>query len=173
MTSDARTQRSKHQHRRRLGRAQDVEWHDPYRRPAKLHEPSVCSQCGAVYKKGRWTWAPAPPDAEEVICQTCHRINDRYPAGVVMLTGKYLQNAQHRSELLNLIRSQERTESAEHPHNRIIEIQDEPEHITVTTTDIHLPRRIGEAIRAANGGELSLAFEEDGYFVRITWERDQ
>jgi len=143
MTSDRHTQPNRHHHRRSFGRAQDIDRNDPYRRPAKLREPSVCSQCGAVYRKGRWSWGQTPPDAEQVVCQACHRVNDRFPAGVVTLTGAYLQDAQHRSELLNLIRHQEKTESAEHPHNRIIELQDAPEGISVTTTDIHLPRRIG------------------------------
>jgi len=42
----------------------------------------------------------------------------------------------------------------------------------VTTTDIHLPRRIGEALVSAYDGALDLTYDEDGYFLRANWHRD-
>jgi hypothetical protein len=42
----------------------------------------------------------------------------------------------------------------------------------INTTDIHLPRRIGEAVRRAFHGEIEENFEDDGYFVRVTWMRE-
>jgi hypothetical protein len=35
------------------------------------------------------------------------------------------------------------------------------------TTDIHLPRRIGEAVGRAFHGNLNEDFDEGGYFVRV------
>ena len=43
--------------------------------------------------------------------------------------------------------------------------------IVVTTTDIHLPRRIGHALEAAWDGELTTHYDEAGYFARVRWER--
>jgi hypothetical protein len=43
--------------------------------------------------------------------------------------------------------------------------------IVVTTTDIHLPRRIGHALENAWGGTLATHYDEAGYFVRAHWER--
>jgi hypothetical protein len=40
---------------------------------------------------------------------------------------------------------------------------------TINTTDIHLPRRIGETIKRTWRGGLTFAYEEDGYFVRVDW----
>jgi hypothetical protein len=71
----------------------------------------------------------------EVVCQACHRINDRYPAGVVTLSGA-------------LTAQQKAAEKAEHPLNRIIDIEEGLDQIVINTTDIHLPRR-GEAIKSA------------------------
>jgi len=68
-----------------------------------------------------------------------------------------------------LARHQEEAEKSEHPLNRIIKIDDEPEGIVINTTDIHLPGRIGEAVNRAFHGSLSEDFDEGGYFVRITW----
>ena len=172
MSKERRAAAPGHRDRRSFGRAQDTGQTDPYRRPKKLAEPSVCRQCGAVFREGRWTWAAKPAGAAEVLCQACHRIDDRYPAGSVSLSGAYLGTPRHRSEIINLIRNQESLEKAEHPHNRVIEIDDTAEGLTVTTTDIHLPRRIAEAIRHAHQGSLDMHFDEDGYFFQAQWRRD-
>ena len=156
--------------RRRFGRAQDDHILDPYKRPRKLAEPTVCPQCGAVYQNGRWHWAARPEDAHEVVCQACHRINDHYPAGIVTITNSL--PAKEKAEMLNLVRHQEEAEKAEHPLNRIIDIDEGPEAIVITTTDIHLPRRIGEAIQRAFRGSHTTHFDENGYFVRVNWSRD-
>ena len=94
--------------RRRAGHAQDDHILDPYKRPQKLAEPMVCPQRGAVYQAGRWHWVARPKSAHEVVCQACHRINDRYPAGVVTLSGAL--TAQQKVDMINLARHQEAAE---------------------------------------------------------------
>jgi hypothetical protein len=154
----------------RWGRAQWDHILDPYKRPQKLAEPAVCPQCGAVYQTGRWHWVARPKDAHEVVCQACHRINDRYPAAVITLSGAL--TAQQKADMINLARHQEATEKAEHPLNRIINFEEGPDQIVVNTTDIHLPQRIGEAIKSAFHGTLERHFDEHGYFVRVNWTPD-
>ncbi|MFZ5789804.1 MAG: BCAM0308 family protein [Pseudomonadota bacterium] len=156
--------------RRRWGRAQKDGIIDPYKRPEKLHEPTVCPQCGAVYHEGRWQWSPRPADAHEALCQACHRINDRFPAGVVTLTGPVIR--EHRAEMIRLARHQEEVEKKEHPLNRIIDVEEAPDRIVINTTDIHLARRIGEAQKRAFHGETDFHYDEDGYFVRVNWHRE-
>jgi NMD protein affecting ribosome stability and mRNA decay len=156
--------------RRSSGRAQDDHILDPYKQTRKLPEPSFCRQCGAVYHAGRWQWGPQPSGAEEVVCQACHRINDRYPAGVVTLTGSSV--AANRAELTSLARHQEASEKQDHPLNRIINIEESADGLVISTTDIHLPARIGKAIHRAFRGELKEHFDESGYFARVTWHRD-
>ncbi len=43
--------------------------------------------------------------------------------------------------------------------------------ITITTTDIHLPRRIGHALEDAWHGELKVHYDEAGHFTRVLWDR--
>jgi hypothetical protein len=155
---------------RRWGRAQDRSVTDPYKRTRSPHEPTVCPQCGAVYHAGHWRWTERPAGAHEELCQACHRINDKFPAGVLTLSGTFL--ARHRDEILHIVRRQEEIEKPDHPFNRIMNIEEAGGDVVVTTTDIHLPRRIGEAIESAFDGNLEFKYDEDGYFVRVDWRRD-
>ncbi len=158
-----------HRDRRIAGRAQLDNVLDPYQGQKKLHDGTVCPQCGAVYHEARWRWASRPSDAHEELCQACHRINDAYPAGIVTLTGPVVQ--EHRAEILGLARHQEEAEKKEHPLNRIISIEEASDGLVINTTDIHLPRRIGEAMKRAFHGKLDVHFDEQGYFVRVNWQR--
>jgi hypothetical protein len=157
--------------RRRWGRAQGDHILDSYKQPAKMHEPVVCPQCHAVYHQGRWQWMDNPPEgANEHTCQACHRINDRYPAGILTLEGPFV--AAHKDEMISLAHNQEKAEKPEHPLNRIMSIEEEaPDRLVISTTDIHLPRRIGVAIARAYHGTLSEHFDEGGYFMRMNWHR--
>lgn len=156
--------------RRLAGTAQEPHRDDPYAVRHKAPEPSACSECGAVFQEGRWRWGAAPAKAADTICPACHRVRDGYPAGVVTLSGSIVQT--HRAEIEGLIRNQEELEKADHPLNRVIAIEETaPDTLTVTTTDIHLPRRLGEAMERAFHGKLALDYDEDGYFLRVDWSR--
>lgn len=80
--------------------------------------------------------------------------------------------AAHRDELIALIRHHERSEAAEHPLNRILAIRDTATGLQVTTTDVHLPRRIGEALANHHHGTLSIHFDEGECFARVHWRSD-
>jgi len=162
-------QAAQRRHRRRFGHAQESGVLDPYKRPGKMPEAAACPQCGAVYRAGRWHWGTRPADAHDVVCQACHRINDRYPAGVITVANTL--TATEKADMLNLVRHQGTAEKAEHPMNRIIAVDEGPAAIVITTTDIHLPRRIGEAIERAFHGKHTTHFDAGGYFVRVNWGR--
>lgn len=144
--------------------------HDPYMTRLKLTDPAVCPQCGAVYEGDRWHWGRRPANADEQLCPACRRINDEYPAGEVVLGGGWL--AEHKEEILNLARRQEELEKSEHALHRIMAIRDDDGQVVITTTDIHLPRRIGEALHRAYKGSFDFKYDEEGYFIRVRWERD-
>lgn len=144
--------------------------HDPYMLRLKLPDPGVCERCHAVYEHGRWRWGPRPAVATAVVCPACHRVADRCPAGVVTLSGAYV--GAHRDELLALIHHHLEQENAEHPMNRIMDIRDTGDGLEVTTTDVHLPRGIGEALRRNHRGHLTLHFDEGECFARVRWQAD-
>jgi NMD protein affecting ribosome stability and mRNA decay len=155
--------------RRIAGRAQDDPVHDPYERRAKPPDLTVCPHCGAVFHDGRWQWMQPPEERNRAPCPACQRARNDDPAGIVSLAGAFALC--HRDEILNLVRHQEEAEKAEHALNRIMAIRDLPDGIEIATTDIHLPRRIGEAVQRAYGGELSFHYEQARYFLRVGWSR--
>ncbi len=147
------------------------EIHDPYHARRKHHEPTRCGGCGAIYQKGRWQWLGETPEgAQEAHCPACRRIEDKYPAGEIIVSGAFATD--HADEVLRLIRNTEQAETREHPLHRIMGIRHEEDIITVTTTDIHLPRRIGHALENAWDGELNTHYDEEGWFARVTWRRE-
>jgi hypothetical protein len=122
-----------------------------------------------VFRKGRWTQAARPADAHEHRCPACSRIRDRFPAGSITISGPFAGS--HRAEVLGLARNEERAERGEHPLARIMAVEEHPDQVVITTTDLHLPRRIGEALRRAYDGELTIDQEKQSYLVRVTWTR--
>jgi hypothetical protein len=144
--------------------------HDPYKNRNKPPEPSVCPVCHAVFKDGRWRWAESwPIEAHAQTCQACHRTNDGFPAGVITVSGEFAQK--HRKELLQLIRHREQEENREHPLHRVMQIEEKPDSILISTTDIHLPHAIGEALRHAYKGNLEIRYSAETYFTEVKWNR--
>jgi hypothetical protein len=145
--------------------------HDPYRGSAKLKGPTRCTDCGATYVNGHWRWqGTMPPARLAASCPACRRIADRYPAGEITVGGSFV--AAHAAEIERLIRNTADNESREHPLHRIIELKRRKGTMFITTTDVHLPHRIGHALKDAWGGALATHYDDQGYFARVTWERN-
>ena len=156
-----------HRSRRIAGRAQDDHVLDPYQVRHKPPEPAACPRCSAIYHHGRWQWGERPAEARDALCPACRRVAENFPAGVVTLHGDFA--GRRKEEIISLARNIEAAEKQEHPLNRIAGIAENAGALVINTTDIHLPRRIGEAVRRAFHGELELDFDEAGYFVRVDW----
>jgi len=147
----------------------DDKRHDPYQQAGKYAEPTRCEQCGAVYENGRWRWGSAPQAVGVGLCPACHRVRDKLPAGLLTLDGPFVPA--HHDELVHAARNQAEHEGAEHPLHRIMQIDEHGDRIEISTTDIHLPQRIGEALKSAYDGELNVRYASDEYSVRVHWHR--
>lgn len=143
--------------------------HDTYREDKKWPEPTTCTECAAVYMDGQWIWGEKPGQANEVVCPACQRIAQNYPAGHLELRGTFFQQQRH--EIINLIRNEEKLEKTAHPLERIMTIEDKESHMEITTTGVHIARRIGEAVARAYKGELMLSYGDGEKSVRALWER--
>jgi hypothetical protein len=143
--------------------------HDPYRARGKPPEPTVCPECSATFREGRWTWAAGPVDAPRQLCPACQRLRDGYPGGYLTLDGDFLSG--HEQDILGLARNVEEREKKNHPLKRIMDVETHENRIVVTTTDMHLARSIGEAIQHAYQGELDLRYSDDEMLLRAHWHR--
>jgi len=144
--------------------------HDPYRAREKLRGSARCPDCGATYRNGRWSWPQTRSmGLQSQRCPACQRIADHYPAGELVITGTF--GTAHRDELLAHARNIENEEQGQHPLHRIMNVEERGEQIVITTTDLHLPHRIGHALKDSWGGNLKTHYDLDGYFTRVLWER--
>jgi hypothetical protein len=140
--------------------------------PAKLPTATSCPDCGATYRRGRWTWEKAEGAARERRCPACEAVATRSPAGVVHVRGAYA--AAHRKELVALVGHIAERECAEHPLKRILGISDEPGGFVVETTDGKLAQAMGRALAKAHAGKVAFprATADEGSLVRVRWTRD-
>ncbi len=143
--------------------------HDAYRAREKLAEGTCCPDCGAVFADGRWQWSRAPKTTASERCPACQRIHDHFPAGYVSLTGTYIND--HRAEIFRIVHNLESNEKTEHPSQRVMNIVEDGGSVEITTTDIHLARAIGDALRHAHGGNLEIRYGPDDNVVRVAWNR--
>jgi hypothetical protein len=142
---------------------------DSYRQPKKYPDPSVCPTCGASNFAGLWTWRSAPADSVRHVCPACHRIADRMPAGYLTFQGPFA--ADHRDEILAIVRSREAVQKQEHPLQRVMGVEHHADGILVTTTDNHLAHRIARAVQRAYKGELEFHYNKGENLLRATWTR--
>jgi NMD protein affecting ribosome stability and mRNA decay len=146
--------------------------HDPYRASEKLTDAATCPQCGARYQRGRWTWSEVQADKpKSQICPACRRVNEHYPAGEVLISGAFVKA--HRDEIVARAHHIEEAERGQHPLHRIMSIEEEGGTITIKTTDIHLPHRIGRALTDAWDGSMKTHYDLNGYFTRVEWNREK
>jgi hypothetical protein len=143
--------------------------HYEYHSCASQHSPVVCSDCGAVYQKERWTWNRRPEDSCETLCPACLRIQDRVPAGILTVRGDCLK--EHKHEILSLIRHTIHRVGKQHPLKRVMDIECDDTEAVFTFTDMHLPREIGDALHQTYDGVLDCEYSSDQSMLRVVWQR--
>ncbi len=143
--------------------------HDPYREREKWPDGTVCPVCGARYEGGRWTWNRGDEVTQHVECPACQRISKNDPAGFATLEGPFF--VEHREEIMRLVDNIEEAEKSERPLERIASVDEDGDTTLITTTGIHLPRRIVDAIFSAFEGERTLDYGDGEYQLRAYWKR--
>ncbi|MGQ9365753.1 BCAM0308 family protein [Azospirillum sp. ST 5-10] len=144
--------------------------HDPYALRASPDDPMRCTECGALFLEGRWRWGLLYIDATQGVCPACRRAADHAPAGTLVLSGRYVEA--HKDEILFTLRHNEGLERQEHPMRRIMDIEERNGALVVTTTDIHMPARLGKALDETHHGALDIRPADGQYLVIVHWRCD-
>lgn len=143
---------------------------DAYQEKGGVKGGAFCP-CGAVFSNKRWYRdnGAEKQEGHELICPACRRIADRNPAGIVSLSGEFF--ATHESEIRNLITVTAQRAAVKNPLCRIMEICNESDCVTITTTDIKLAQKIGRVLYKSHGGLLNYIWSHAEAPVRVTWSR--
>jgi hypothetical protein len=147
---------------------------NPYYEDRKYSEPTECPRCLLIYRNGRWQsrdGEDALPAARSSHCPACRREIDRLPAGLLYLSGSYLD--QHRGEILRIVANQAQSASAKRPLQRIMWIEQGASSTEIATSNSHLALRIGKAVADACKGSLTVKHAEDAQLVRVYWTRSE
>ncbi len=142
---------------------------DAYKAARKPRGAVLCPRCGALYRRGRWSWDAAPAVVTRQRCPACRRIEERYASSYVSLAGAFYRA--HREEILGRLRNCEAREKAEHPMERIVGIEQRAGGATVSTTSPHLARVLAHALRESFKGELELSYHKRESLQRARWSR--
>jgi NMD protein affecting ribosome stability and mRNA decay len=149
---------------------------DVYLPKEGMKEVAVCIGCGAFYWNKRWYLTrdeSMKPDSDmatnEVNCPACQRMQENIPAGIATFAGDYLVD--HESEILNTIKNVEEKVRVKNPLARIMEIRQEGNVLTITTTNDKLAERLGRDIYKAHSGKLEYQWSKEESFVRVNWSR--
>lgn len=149
---------------------------DPYIARRILASTAVCPNCRAVFRNKRWYLddpavkrTAAGKDVVLRTCPACRKIRDGFAAGIVTLRGGYLR--EHRRDILNLVRNEEKRAAGINPLGRIMHVKEGEDWIEVATTGEKLAQRIGREVYKACRGTLEYKWSEDAKVVRVEWER--
>ncbi len=154
---------------------------DPYALSYNSHKSLICEDCGAVFTAGRWRLNEStgkkvtpslskPPPPTPVVCPACHRIRDDVPAGVVHLSGSFLE--EHSEEIMRLVNHENEKAMTANPLHRVMHIAPLSDGtVEIHTTDDKLAQRIGKAIHRAYDGEIKYQSAHDNRLARVVWYR--
>ncbi len=153
---------------------------DPYIPRKSASAVGVCPGCRAIYRNKRWvideialaalTRKGSGSGFASRRCPACRKIEDGFPSGVVTLSGGYLRD--HRDDILNLIRNEERRAMGINPLERIIHVEEKGGTLEIATTDEKLAQRIGREVRKACRGTVEYKWSEDSKLLRVNWARE-
>jgi len=151
---------------------------DPYADQESLEDYTICSECASVHASGRWypeghfsSKELSNHKCQVVSCPACRRLRDHVPGGVIKLTGSFI--ADHRDEMLNLVRNEAGKATGANPLERVmsLEVSNDGE-IEITTTSDKLAQKIGRAIHRAFDGSVVYKWAGNARIVRVNWHRD-
>jgi hypothetical protein len=132
---------------------------DPYQDYSALENEAQCTDCGAVYKEGRWQWIEPSIDATAIRCPACRRMEEKAPAAYLEIEGALI--AERKDEVIEAMRELERGEKSIDPLQRIISIDTTEKGLMVTTTDVRIARALAQRLQTSYRCELDFHYDRN------------
>jgi NMD protein affecting ribosome stability and mRNA decay len=159
------------------GKFRERRLRDPYIPVKGWPEPTICPRCEALYAKKRWQFsdklllaAKNNRETEYHKCPACHKIEDGYPMGIINLSGPFV--AEHREELVSMLKSEERRAMQKNPLERFIKIEKRNGGLYAETTSDALALRVGHLLTRAYKGKHEYHWRSGDKYVEIDWRRE-
>jgi NMD protein affecting ribosome stability and mRNA decay len=153
---------------------------DPYLPKKTAPSLSTCPECRAICRNKRWYMdereyslltRKKTPVTVSRRCPACRKIADGFPSGLVTLRGGFVR--EHREEIRNLVRNEEKRARGFNPLSRIIEWKEFEDGFELSTTAEKLAQRIGREVQKACSGTLIYKWSEDSKLLRVNWVREE
>lgn len=104
------------------------------------------------------------------LCPADERIQRQMFDGEIVVRGNWL--AEHKEEVLNLVRNEEKRARDTNPMSRLASVQERDGYLYILTTSQSLARRIGAGLKSAFKGRLTIQRLPYESFTRVRWARD-
>ncbi|MEW6600732.1 MAG: BCAM0308 family protein [Nitrospirota bacterium] len=144
--------------------------------PKVKYNAAACDRCHSVLVKKRWTQdedlynkTRDKKGTAKVVCPSCQNAEDRASGGIVKLKGKFL--AEHKKEILTLIRNEEQRARGFNPLGRIMSIHEIGSGVEIKTTNDKLVQRIGKSLQKAYQGRVYYKWSDDTKLLQAEWEK--
>ena len=109
--------------------------------------------------------------ASEQKCPACRKIEDKYPMGILHMSGVFL--SEHKDDILRMLKNEEKRAMDKNPLERIISIEEDSEGtVSVHTTSESLVLRMGRILNRAYSGDVEYKFSDTEKLVRVEWRRE-
>lgn len=145
--------------------------------PRAVHGQIICPVCHAISDGKLWHLDEdayqrlrRDPNVKVELCPADERIQRQMYDGEVVLKGQWLQD--HKEEVLNWVRNEEKRTRATNPMARLATLQDRDGYVYILTTSQALARRIGSGLKSAFKGRLTVQRLPFEAFTRVRWARD-
>ena len=152
---------------------------DPYLPKKSAPSVGVCPECRAICRNKRWyldekefkaLTGKKGGETASRRCPACRKIADGFIAGLVTLRGGFIR--EHRKEIRNIVRNEEKRAMGFNPLARIIKFTEVEDGFDVSTTAEKLAQRIGREVYKACSGTLTYKWSADAKLVRVNWVRE-
>lgn len=155
----------RHENPRPVRRVKPID-HDHRSPETKSADSLVCDDCGVVQHGGRWHWgAPAIGFVHGGRCPACETIRSGIPGGTLRIP---MPRVDSTNEVMQLVRTAATAEREEHPLERLMDVVERGGELVVTTTGIHLARRLATQLQRRFHEKPKVHYSEDDT-VTVVW----